>query len=68
MNALHMTLLVLDSQEANPLFRSPIAESAQHILDIGTGDGSWAVAVGDRLPSGAHLSVLEWKRRELMLT
>lgn len=51
MNAGHLTLLVLDSQEENPLFRSPIPDSAQHILDIGTGDGSWAVEVADQRPN-----------------
>lgn len=51
MNAGHLVLLVLDSQEENPLFRSPISESAQHILDIGTGDASWAIEVADQRPN-----------------
>ena len=34
------------------LFRSPLWPKAQRILDIGTGDGSWAVAVADMM-SGA---------------
>lgn len=40
MQAAHLVYLVLDSKEENPLFRSPIGEKAQHILDIGTGNGA----------------------------
>lgn len=48
-----MTFLILESQQKNPLFRSPIDESkVQNILDLGTGDGAWAIDVADRLPHG----------------
>lgn len=57
-NAGHLTLLILDSQEANPLFRAPISKGAHNILDIGTGDGSWAVNVADMLPHGGSYSTL----------
>lgn len=52
MHAAHLVHLVLDSRQKNELFHSPIPESAQNILDIGTGDGAWAQAVADRYPSG----------------
>ncbi len=52
MNAGHMTYSVLESQQENPFFRSPILQSAQHILDLGTGDGTWALEVADRFPNG----------------
>lgn len=56
-NAGHLTLLVLDSQEENPLFHSPIPRSAQNILDIGTGDGAWAVDVAETLPQAVVYGV-----------
>ena len=37
----HLIFLVLESQRKNPFFRSPISHNAQHILDLGTGDGAW---------------------------
>ncbi|KFZ25220.1 hypothetical protein V502_00303 [Pseudogymnoascus sp. VKM F-4520 (FW-2644)] len=46
----HLVYQILDCQEENTLFRSPIAENAQHIIDLGTGDGTWAVQVADRFP------------------
>ncbi len=46
----HMVFRVLDSQEKNPLFRSPIGDKAQNVLDIGTGDGSWVIDVADNFP------------------
>lgn len=47
MRAAHLTYLILDSQQKNPLFRSPIPDTAKHILDIGTGNGPWAVDTED---------------------
>ncbi|KAJ5238532.1 hypothetical protein N7468_003151 [Penicillium chermesinum] len=46
----HLVFLVLDHNEPNPLFHSPIKEKPKHILDIGTGKGSWAVDVADLYP------------------
>lgn len=37
----HIVYTVMDSQGANPLFRSKIRPDANPIIDIGTGDGSW---------------------------
>lgn len=42
---------ILDSQGPNPLFRAPVKDELQHILDIGTGTGSWAQDVADKYPS-----------------
>ncbi|KKA18599.1 hypothetical protein T310_7458 [Rasamsonia emersonii CBS 393.64] len=39
----HFMYLVMDYHEENRLFRSPIGPNPQHILDIGTGKGSWAL-------------------------
>lgn len=41
MNLAYLVYLVLDSQEANPFFRSPIGANPQNILDLGTGQGDW---------------------------
>ena len=34
----HLGMMVMESQQPNPLFRSPLPDKAQRILDIGTGD------------------------------
>ncbi|KAJ5376796.1 hypothetical protein N7509_013682 [Penicillium cosmopolitanum] len=47
----HMVFLVLDHYQDNPLFRAPIGDLPKHILDIGTGQGSWAIDVADMYPS-----------------
>ncbi|KAJ5220978.1 uncharacterized protein N7469_009865 [Penicillium citrinum] len=47
----HMVFLVLDHNEPNPLFRAPIGDSPKNILDIGTGQGSWAIDVADLYPN-----------------
>ena len=46
----HLTFQLIDQFQENPYFRSPIAKNAQNILDIGTGDGQWAVDVADKFP------------------
>ncbi len=51
MEAVHTMFKVLESWQENPLFRSPISEEAQHVLDLGTGDGSWAIDVADAFPN-----------------
>lgn len=51
MRAGHLTLTVMESLRENPYFRSPISKNAQHIIDLGTGDGEWAMDVADRLPN-----------------
>ncbi len=50
----HLAYRILDSQEKNPLFHSPINDKAQNILDIGTGDGSWGLDVADNFPSSKY--------------
>lgn len=47
----HLVSLVHDKDEANPLFRSPLSKDVKYVLDIGTGEGSWAVDVADRFPN-----------------
>ncbi|KAH8694893.1 S-adenosyl-L-methionine-dependent methyltransferase [Talaromyces proteolyticus] len=51
MEAGHFMYLVLDYHEQNRLHRAPIGEAPQHILDIGTGKGSWAIDAADTYPS-----------------
>lgn len=51
MQASHIVHLILDSKASNNLFYSPISSNPQNILDIGTGNGAWAVAVADKYPS-----------------
>ncbi|KAJ5772571.1 hypothetical protein N7520_003100 [Penicillium odoratum] len=46
----HLVALVLESDKANPLFRSPIGDRPAHILDLGTGKGNWAIDVADMYP------------------
>lgn len=44
----HLVDLIMDSDRANPLFRSPIGtdqERPLQVLDIGTGKGTWAMYV-----------------------
>lgn len=59
MEAVHAMHVVLDSDAPNPLFHSPIPETAENILDVGTGNGVWAKDVADRWPKGkleSHVS------------
>lgn len=46
-----MAYTVLESQQDNPYFRSELSDRAQHIIDLGTGKGDWAIAVADRFPN-----------------
>lgn len=47
----HILFLVLDYHQPNVLFHAPIGDSPTHILDIGTGKGSWAFDVADFYPT-----------------
>ncbi len=47
----HLMYLVLDGQKENPLFRSPLSDSATNVLDLGTGGGEFAIDVADRYPN-----------------
>ncbi|KAJ5593165.1 hypothetical protein N7537_010069 [Penicillium hordei] len=47
----HVVFLVLDHDRENPLHHAPIGKSPKHILDIGTGKGTWAVDMADIYPS-----------------
>ncbi|KAJ6088106.1 hypothetical protein N7499_004288 [Penicillium canescens] len=47
----HLVALIMESERENPFFLSPIGNSPQHILDIGTGRGTWAIDVADTFPS-----------------
>ncbi|KAJ5334539.1 hypothetical protein N7452_006942 [Penicillium brevicompactum] len=50
----HLVDLILESDRANPLFRSPVGadrDRALQVLDIGTGQGTWAVDVADMFPN-----------------
>ena len=46
----HIAALLMNSDKTNPLFCAPIQEP-KHVLDIGTGKGSWAVDVADMFPN-----------------
>ncbi|KAJ5272492.1 hypothetical protein N7478_007617 [Penicillium angulare] len=46
----HLVCLIADSHRKNPLFRAPIGKNPKHILDIGTGCGSWPIDVADKFP------------------
>ena len=43
----HMFLLRLGGR----LFRAPITTNPQHVLDLGTGTGIWAIEFADEYPS-----------------
>lgn len=50
-NTGYQVQLVLDSQAPNPFFRAPLGDNAGNVLDIGCGDGAWAIDVADQFPN-----------------
>ncbi|CAI7622909.1 unnamed protein product [Penicillium manginii] len=42
----HLAALLMNSDKANPLYCAPIKEP-MHVLDVGTGQGAWAIDVAD---------------------
>lgn len=56
MEASHLVHLILDSKNKNNLFYSPIPDTAQNILDIGTGTGGWCRDVAEKYPGGKQPS------------
>ncbi|KAK0124109.1 hypothetical protein ONS95_009092 [Cadophora gregata] len=53
----HLLYIILDKDMPEPLFHSPIGDGPQNILDIGTGDGTWAIEVADKYPSATVYGV-----------
>ncbi|KAK4543436.1 hypothetical protein LTR36_005579 [Oleoguttula mirabilis] len=49
MDSGHLLYLILNSDHHNMLFRSPVL-NPHHVLDIGTGPGTWAIDVADKFP------------------
>lgn len=45
----HLAALLMNSDKANPLYCAPIKEP-KHVLDVGTGQGAWAIDVADMFP------------------
>ncbi|KAJ5684486.1 uncharacterized protein N7477_000831 [Penicillium maclennaniae] len=48
---IHIVALLSEIRSDNPYFISPIGDSPKHILDLGTGKGTWAIEVADRFPN-----------------
>lgn len=46
----HLAALLMNSDDPNPLYCAPVS-NPKHVLDIGTGQGSWAVDVADKFPN-----------------
>lgn len=51
MASTHLTFLLVDQFQENQYFRSPIGEGVKNVLDIGTGEGQWAMDVADKYPN-----------------
>ncbi|KAJ5358162.1 hypothetical protein N7541_005320 [Penicillium brevicompactum] len=47
----HITAFLVERHQSNPFFRSPVGAGLKHVLDIGTGKGSWAIDVADMFPN-----------------
>lgn len=56
--AAHIVYLILESKQKNDLFRSPMSENAQNILDLGTDNGDWCRIVVDKFPSDMFHSIV----------
>ncbi|KAJ5708671.1 hypothetical protein N7488_008472 [Penicillium malachiteum] len=41
----HAVAIVLDSDKSNPLFQAPVTKPVKNVLDLGTGNGLWAMYV-----------------------
>jgi hypothetical protein len=51
--------MVLDSDKNNPLFQSPVGPKPEHILDIGTGKGNWAMYVQIKTPQSSRADQIQ---------
>lgn len=47
----HMIYPVLDSRLRSILFQSPISDKSKHVLDVGSGDASWAIDTAEKFPN-----------------
>ncbi|KAJ5291454.1 hypothetical protein N7478_000705 [Penicillium angulare] len=46
----HLAALLMNSARANPLFCAPV-QDPKRVLDVGTGQGAWAMDVADMFPN-----------------
>lgn len=46
----HLAALLMNSERANPLYCAPV-QNPRHVLDIGTGQGAWAIDIADMFPN-----------------
>jgi len=53
----HLVLFILDSEQENQYFHSPIGKNPQNILDVGAGDGTWAIEIADKYPEASVIGV-----------
>ncbi|KAJ5720493.1 uncharacterized protein N7483_008427 [Penicillium malachiteum] len=47
----HIVYLLMENSASNPLHLAPIGKNPKHILDVGTGKGSWAIDAADMYPN-----------------